>query len=62
MTTPERADGAVIDLLKDRIMNDRVILFCVQCKGWKSLRMVKNVPEVPECPVCGSRMVAALKP
>jgi len=62
VTTPERADGAVIDLLKDRIMNDRVILFCVQCKGWKSLRMVKNVPEVPECPVCGSRMVAALKP
>jgi len=62
VTTPERADGAVIELLKDRIMNDRVILFCVSCKKWKSLRMVKNVPEVPECPICGSRMVAALKP
>jgi len=62
VTSPERADGAVIDLLKDRIMNDRVILFCVSCKKWKSLRMVKNVPEVPECPICGSRMVAALKP
>jgi ATP-dependent Lhr-like helicase len=62
VTTPDRADGAVIELLKDRIMNDRVILFCVSCKKWKSLRMVKNVPEVPECPICGSRMVAALKP
>jgi ATP-dependent Lhr-like helicase len=62
LTSPERADGAVIELLKDRIMNDRVILFCVSCKKWKSLRMVKNVPEVPECPICGSRMVAALKP
>ncbi|MGC9515092.1 DEAD/DEAH box helicase [Methanocrinis sp.] len=62
VTGPERADGAVIELLKDRIMNDRVILFCVSCKRWKSLRMVKNVPEVPECPICGSRMVAALKP
>ncbi|HOO53446.1 MAG TPA: DEAD/DEAH box helicase [Methanothrix sp.] len=62
VTSPERADGAVIELLRDRIMNDRVILFCVSCKKWKSLRMVKNVPEVPECPICGSRMVAALKP
>ncbi|UEC42429.1 MAG: putative ATP-dependent RNA helicase [Methanothrix sp.] len=62
VTTPQRADGAVIELLRDRIMNDRVILFCVSCRGWKSLRTVRNVPEVPECPQCGSRMVAALKP
>ncbi|MCR3884360.1 MAG: DEAD/DEAH box helicase [Methanothrix sp.] len=62
VTTPQRADGAVIELLRDRIMNDRVILFCVSCRGWKSLRTVKSVPAVPECPLCGSRMVAALKP
>ena len=62
VTSPEHADAAVIDLLKNRIMNDRVILFCVNCKKWKSVRQVERVPEKPECPLCESRMIAALKP
>ncbi len=62
VTSPEHADAAVIDLLKNRIMNDRVLLFCVNCKKWKSMRQVERVSEQPECPLCGSRMIAALKP
>jgi ATP-dependent Lhr-like helicase len=62
ITSPEHADAAVIDLLKNRIMNDRVLLFCVNCKKWKSMRQVERVAERPECPICGSRMIAALKP
>ncbi len=51
VTSPEHADAAVINLLKNRIMNDRVLLFCVNCKKWKSMRQVERVPEQPECPL-----------
>lgn len=62
LIAPERADSSIIMALKNRIMDDNIILFCVKCRKWRSSRKVKSVPDVPECPLCQSRMIAALKP
>lgn len=62
LMAPDRADSSIIMALKSRIMEDHVILFCVNCKKWRSSTAVIRVPERPECPHCGSRLIAALKP
>lgn len=62
LMAPETADRSIILALKERIMNDHVIMFCLTCKKYSAKRHVRDIEETPVCPVCGSRMLAALKP
>jgi ATP-dependent Lhr-like helicase len=62
LLAPENADASVIETVKERIQNDRVILFCVHCQEWETRRKVGRVRDQPECPNCGSTQIAALNP
>ena len=62
LLTPENADASVIQTVKNRIQNDRVILFCLHCQDWQTKRKVERVRDQPECPECGSTQIAALNP
>ena len=62
LLTPENADASVIDTVRERIQNDRVILFCLHCREWERTRTVSRVRDQPECPACGSTQLAALNP
>ncbi|MFB6149210.1 MAG: DEAD/DEAH box helicase [Halobacteriales archaeon] len=62
LLTPENADASVIETVKERLQEDRVILLCLHCTDWDRRTKVKRVPDQPECPECGSTRIAALSP
>jgi ATP-dependent Lhr-like helicase len=62
LLSPENADASVIKTVKERIQNDRVILFCLHCQDWQTKRKVSRVRDQPECPQCGSTQITALNP
>ncbi|MFB6165964.1 MAG: DEAD/DEAH box helicase [Haloarculaceae archaeon] len=62
LLAPENADASVIQTVRERIQDDRVLLFCLHCQDWETKRQVKRVSDQPTCPNCGSTRVAALNP
>jgi ATP-dependent Lhr-like helicase len=62
LLAPENADASVIETVRERIQNDRVVLACVHCGDWSRRTKVRRVPDQPECADCGSTRVASLNP
>jgi len=62
LLSPEHADASVIQTVRERIQNDRVLLFCLHCQDWRRKQKVGRVRNQPECPDCGSTRIAALNP
>jgi ATP-dependent Lhr-like helicase len=62
LLSPENADASVIETVRERIQNDRMLLFCLHCQDWQTKRTVKRIRDQPECPNCGSTRIAALNP
>ncbi len=62
LLSPENADASVVETVRERIMDDRVLLACLHCGEWDRRQTVDRVPEQPECPNCESTRIAALNP
>ncbi|MFB6179381.1 MAG: DEAD/DEAH box helicase [Halorientalis sp.] len=62
LLAPENADASVIQTVRERIQNDRMLLFCLHCQDWKRKQTVEKIADQPTCPHCGSTRIAALNP
>ncbi|HJJ56166.1 MAG TPA: DEAD/DEAH box helicase [Methanocorpusculum sp.] len=59
---PPGKDQAIIESIKSRINDQKIILVCMYCKKWVHHTKVSNIQENPVCPLCGAKLIAVLKP
>jgi ATP-dependent Lhr-like helicase len=58
---PQRADKTVLNALRDRLLEEDVVLVCMNCRTQKRAR-VSALPEKIKCAKCGGVLLAALQP
>jgi len=57
---PKRPEKEILKLLKKRLEDRRVRLFCVTCGRWHASIKISNMDETPRCPLCGARFLAII--
>ncbi|SMD31154.1 DEAD/DEAH box helicase [Picrophilus oshimae] len=55
---PLKPTKVIIDSIKNRLLNEEIILLCTSCGNIRTLK-VRNIDSV-KCPACGSYLVAAI--
>ncbi len=62
LLAPENADADVVETVRDRLQDDRVRLFCLNCEDWQRRTKIRRLSDQPRCGECGATRVAALHP
>jgi ATP-dependent Lhr-like helicase len=57
---PRRAEKSILLALKERIMNEDIILACMNCRNFRRFK-VKNITEI-KCLKCNSYLMSVLRP
>ncbi|MCS6787997.1 MAG: hypothetical protein NZ733_01745, partial [Aigarchaeota archaeon] len=58
---PDRVSRVVLNMVKGRLMSERVTLVCVECYSYLRTTDVGSIEPRPSCPECGSRRLGLLK-
>jgi ATP-dependent Lhr-like helicase len=58
---PERPEKEIFNLFKNRLMNSKVRLLCINCGKYSINEYVKDVEEEPRCRKCQSKLIAVLR-
>lgn len=58
---PQRADKAVLNALRDRLMAEDVVMVCMNCRAQRRTT-VDRLPDKIKCAKCGGVLMAAIQP
>ena len=58
---PEKPELEIFELFKQRLLNTKIRLVCVNCGDWDQLIAVKDIKDNMKCKKCDARVLAVLK-
>ncbi len=58
---PDRPEAEIFKMFKDRLLNSKVRLICINCGKYNMIETVKDITEI-KCPSCQSKLIAIVKP
>lgn len=61
IVSPLRSEHEILALLKERLENSDIMLFCMSCKKYQQVTKVRRVTAA-KCPLCGSIRVTVMRP
>jgi ATP-dependent Lhr-like helicase len=62
LVSPARADRTLLAAMKQRLLGEKVVLLCLNCREWSSTTRVGRAKDVHKCPKCGGILLAPVRP
>ncbi len=59
---PKKALATLTEIMKARLLDKEVLLICVYCGNWHTIRKIKYIPNEIRCPKCGAKAIGAAHP
>jgi ATP-dependent Lhr-like helicase len=59
---PEKPEIEVFELFKQRLLNTKIKLICMNCGQWEESFIVGKLPENVKCRKCGAKLLAVTRP
>ena len=62
LISPARADRTLLEAIRNRLLDERVLLGCLNCRQWTSETRVKRAVHSKKCPKCGGILLGVTRP